>query len=164
MVIVVFEVSGNWRICSFRPAIAPTSRMSRLTTLASTGRRMKRSVKAFIGASSRLRSHGGRWQSRRLIDPDGGVGLKLDLSGGHHLLARLNPFLDRDPLAARRADFHEPALDDEPARDWRGRLRGRRAGGCSPARSSGLSRGGRPLHYEHVVAVEAVDDRGPRQR
>src|SRR5271165_2151290 len=116
MVIVVFEVCGNWRICSLYPAIAPTSRMSRLTTLASTGRRMKRSVKAFIGASSRLRRHRGRRQSGRLIDSDGRVGLQLDLSGGHHLLARLDPFLDRDPLVARRAHFYEPALDDEPPR------------------------------------------------
>src|SRR5580658_4740752 len=47
MVIVVFDVSGNCRTCSLKAAMPPIRRMSRLTTLASTGRRMKRSVKAF---------------------------------------------------------------------------------------------------------------------
>ena len=44
-VIVVFDSFGYWRIC--RPVIAfsPISRISRLTTSASTGRRMKMSVK-----------------------------------------------------------------------------------------------------------------------
>ncbi len=45
MVIVVLESSGYWRIGSLNPAWAPTRRMSRLTTVASTGRLMKISVK-----------------------------------------------------------------------------------------------------------------------
>src|SRR5271157_4177884 len=104
MVIVVFDVAGNWRICSLYPAMPPTSRISRLTTLASTGRRMKRSVKAFIGAWSRSGRHSGRRQRRGLVDGDRRGGLQLDLAGGHDPFAGLDPILDRDAFAANGAD------------------------------------------------------------
>ena len=42
---VVFDSSGYCRIGSLNPACAPMSRINRLTTLASTGRLMKMSVK-----------------------------------------------------------------------------------------------------------------------
>src|SRR6266850_5669735 len=44
-VIVVLDSLGYWRICSPVIAFRPISRISRLTTSASTGRRMKMSVK-----------------------------------------------------------------------------------------------------------------------
>src|SRR5258707_388730 len=45
-VITVLSSLGYWRIGSVVSARSPTSRMSRLTTSESTGRRMKMSVKA----------------------------------------------------------------------------------------------------------------------
>src|SRR5271157_1690214 len=116
MVIVVFEVSGNCRTCSLKPAMAPIRRMSRLTTLASTGRRMKRSVKAFMGFSSRPRRFRRAWERGRFVERDRRIGLELDLAGGHYALARPQALLDRNPLAARRADANQAPLDDEAAR------------------------------------------------
>src|SRR5271168_2622397 len=116
MVIVVFEVSGNCRTCRRKPAMPPIRRMSRLTTLASTGRRMKRSVKAFMGFSSRPGRFCWARQRGRLVDRDRGISLELDLAGGHHPLARPQAVLDRHPLAARGADANQASLDDEAAR------------------------------------------------
>src|SRR5579871_4301436 len=110
MVIVVFEVCGNWRICSLNAAIEPTSRMSRLTTLASTGRRMKRSVKEFMLSpllSSLPRRLGGGRQGRAIVEHDRHVGLQLDLAGRHHFLARLHALGDSDALAANRPEPDE---------------------------------------------------------
>src|SRR5271165_6309193 len=113
MVMVVFEVAGNCRTCSLKPAIPPMRRINRLTTLASTGRRMKRSVKAFIGARSRSRRFRRRWKRGAFVDCHWHIGLQLDLAGGHHPLARLHALFDRNPLAAHGAEAHEAALDDE---------------------------------------------------
>src|SRR5271166_4635199 len=146
MVMVVFEVSGNWRICSLNAAMPPMSRMSRLTTLASTGRRMKGSVKAFIGASSRAGGHGGRRQRRVLVDGDRRVGLQLDLAGGHDAFAGLYPLLDCDALTANGADAHESPLGDQAARPALARSRLARHG-----RRAGRLR--RRFHDKHVVAV-----------
>ena len=115
MVIVVFEVSGNWRICSLRPAIAADEQDQQADHA-----RKHRPADEKIGegvhrAPSGFRRDCGRGQSGRRIDGDGRIGLQLDLPGGHHLLARLHPFLDRNPLAPRRADLDEPALDHECA-------------------------------------------------
>ena len=70
-VIVVFDSFGYWRIC--RPVIAlrPISRISRLTTSASTGRRMKMSVKDM---------------SQFRVSVSGGCG------GGESLIATCAPF------------------------------------------------------------------------
>src|ERR1700679_3993978 len=90
--------------------------MSRLTTVASTGRRMKRSVKEFIGDPSRPRRFG--WGRKRggFVDCDRHIGLQRDLARGHHALAHPQGLLDRNSLALRRTDCHEPPLDDEAAR------------------------------------------------
>src|SRR2546422_10510509 len=50
-VMAAFSLRGYWRTLSDRIACTPAMTMSRLTTMASTGRRMKRSVN-FIGARS----------------------------------------------------------------------------------------------------------------
>jgi len=47
-VIVAFSLRGYCRTFSERMACKPAIRMMRLTTVASTGRRMKRSVKDFM--------------------------------------------------------------------------------------------------------------------
>src|SRR5271163_92574 len=152
MVIVVFDVSGNCRTCSRRAAMPPIKRMSRLTTLASTGRRMKRSVKAFIGFSSRPGRFRRTWKRGRFVESDRRIGLELDLAGGHYALARPQAFLDRNPLAARRADPNEAPLDDEAAH------------AAIVADAALLARMGRRGDDEDIVAVETVDDRGARQR
>src|SRR5579863_414772 len=115
MVIVVLEVSGNCRTCSLNAAMPPTRRMSRLTTLARTGRRMKRSVKAFIGDPSRPGRFGRGRKRGGLVQRDRHRGLQLDLPGGHHALALPQALGDRNPLPARRADPHEAPLNDEAA-------------------------------------------------
>src|SRR5271170_7603157 len=112
MVIVVFEVSGNCRTCSLKAAMPPISRMSRLTTVASTGRRMKRSVKVFIGLSSRSGRFRRGGKRGRIVERDWRIGLELDLARGHHALAGPQPLLDRNPLAARLAETNQAPLDD----------------------------------------------------
>src|SRR5271156_1035886 len=87
--------------------------MSRLTTVASTGRRMKRSVKAFIGDPSRPRGFDWRRKRGRFVDRDRHIGLKFDLACGHHALAHPQAVLDRNSLALRRTDPHEAPLNDE---------------------------------------------------
>src|SRR5580692_5751715 len=100
MVIVVFDISGNWRICNFSAAIAPTSKTSRLTTVASTGRRMKRSVKLFmIARGSWLGRFGGQRQAAGIVDDDGRVRQQLDLARCDHDFARFDALLDRYALA-----------------------------------------------------------------
>src|ERR1700723_1186996 len=89
--------------------------MSRLTTLASTGRRMKRSVKAFIGDPSRAGRFGWNWKRRRFVDRDRHVRLQLDLPGGHDALARPEAILDRNSLATGLADLNKAPLNNNSA-------------------------------------------------
>src|SRR5579863_5213668 len=126
MVMVVFVVSGNWRTWSLSPAIAPMSRISRLTTLESTGRRMKRSVKAFIASPSQLGRCGHGRQRRRRLDGHRRLVLELDLAGGDDLLARLEAGEDADALAAGVPELDQTALDHHRVGDARRRRRRRR--------------------------------------
>src|SRR6202142_1486903 len=122
--------------------------MSRLTTLASTGRRMKRSVKAFIGDPSRpWRFDWGRKRGG-LVDRDRHIGLQLDLACGQHALAGPQAVLYRNSLALRRTDLHETPLDDEAAR------------AAVVTHSALLARMRSRSHDKHVVAIETVNDRG----
>src|ERR1700751_3679232 len=68
-VIVVFDSLGYWRIC--RPVIAlrPISRISRLTTSASTGRRMKMSVKDTSQFRVRVAGGFGAVEDRYVVAP-----------------------------------------------------------------------------------------------
>ena len=150
MVIVVFEVCGNWRTCSFSPAMSPTSRMSRLTTVASTGRRMKRSVKAFIGRSAHgfgVSAGGGRAGRSSMMT--GMFGCSLIWPAITTRSPSFTPSVDRDALAADRAEPYEAPLDHEAC--------------PSTARLASPALGRRRNDDEDVVAIEAVDDRGARQ-
>ena len=91
--------------------------MSRLTTLASTGRRMKRSVKAFIGLSVTV------WA----FPPGGGSAAVSSMVTGELACSLIwpavttrSPALTPSSIATRSpragADAHEAALDDEAAR------------------------------------------------
>src|SRR5437764_13831433 len=106
MVIVGDDNSGNCRICSLKKACNPPRRMSRLTTLASTGLRTKMSV---MERMSRLfaRARAQRLQSRIRIDADAGIRLQLDLTLANHELAGLHAFVNRDLVFARVAGAHE---------------------------------------------------------
>src|SRR5664279_3661716 len=104
MVTTVFDRLGYWRIGKLVAALKPIKRISRLTTSDSTGRLMKRSVMAMtrrsvIGFVSR-----GRFPPKTALiqrrlrrnrrcrigrDHDRGAGLQLELSDGHHPVARL---------------------------------------------------------------------------
>ena len=155
MVIVVFEVCGNWRICSFSPAIEPMSRISRLTTVASTGRRMKRSVKAFIGravTASAFRRAAAAPASRR--STTGELFCSLIWPAITTRSPAFTPSIDLDALASRLADAHEAALGD------RGRVAWPQRAACAARAAAGGAR----LDDEDVVAIEAVDDGGARQR
>src|SRR5918996_3052068 len=104
---VVFDSSGYCRIGSLNPAWAPTSRIRRLTTVASTGRLMKISVKRMGLLLGQLRR---RFERPRIVDLDCGVRLRFELAAGDHRLACLDAFEDRDPVAFAWADAHETAL------------------------------------------------------
>ena len=47
-----FSLSGYWRTLNECQALSPAMTINRLTTVASTGRRINRSVKLFISESS----------------------------------------------------------------------------------------------------------------
>src|SRR5581483_1223989 len=88
MVIVVLEVRGNCRTGRLKPEARPMSRISRLTTVASTGRRMKLSVNDMGTAPPLLPGPLFRPdQGLGVVDADGGPRIELDLPGRHHLLA-----------------------------------------------------------------------------
>src|SRR5262245_42047622 len=148
---VVLDSSGYWRIGSLKPPCAPMSRISRLTTLASTGRLMKMSVKAMWLLFRPLRL---RRQGLRIVDLDGGVGVKLELAAGHDLLAFLHAFQNRDLVALARPDAYETPFDGE--------LRRRH---FHLAHACRLLRSGRTLlHHPHAVAIKSVGHRGARDR
>src|SRR5690348_12489017 len=97
--ITVFSSFGYCRIGKLKPETAPIRRMSRLTTVDSTGRRMKRSVKVMASGSI----HRGRrwrrelgavaWRDGRTIKED------LVLAQGDDPLARFDPAQNGDAIA-----------------------------------------------------------------
>src|SRR5262245_23243987 len=151
----VFGSSAYCLIGSLKPACAPTRRISRLTTVASTGRLMKISVKLMGLLLRQLRR---RTERARIVDLDGGAGLQFELAAGDHLFSGFHAFEDRYTVALRRANAHEAALDDKL---WLGgnRSRGRDIGG--DGRGDRLARCRRRrrrlwhalLHHPYAVAV-----------
>src|SRR4029079_1835791 len=99
-----------WRIGSLKPACAPTRRMSRLTTVASTGRLIKILVKC-IGLLPRPL---GLWLQRvAIVDLDRRTGLELELAARHHLVAFVDSFDNGNSLALRLPEAHEAPLRDQ---------------------------------------------------
>src|SRR5262245_59042600 len=109
MVMVVLVSSGYCRIGSFHSDWSPISRISRLTTVARTGRLMKMSVKRMSGLFRRSRHLG--LGERAVVDPDLGALRQLQLADNDHQLARLDALIDRHPVIAGLAGSHEAALD-----------------------------------------------------
>src|SRR5690606_38988479 len=112
---VVFDSSGYSRICRLNTACRPISRISRLTTVARTGRRMKISVKA-IACGLLVRTHGRRVERDAVIDDDRRTRPQFELPRGDDDLARLQPLENLDAIAARFADAHEAPFDCQGGR------------------------------------------------
>src|SRR5512142_918061 len=114
-----FSLRGYCRTLSERIACTPAITISRLTTMAMTGRRMKRSVKdmalpscVFRSALRRPRREGGL-RRQRVVDDHGHPVAELEGAGAHHRLARLEPLGHGDEVAAPLAQPHELLLDGE---------------------------------------------------
>src|SRR3982074_3110646 len=117
-VITVLSSLGYWRSGSVVSARSPTSRMSRLTTSESTGRRMKMSVKDTRRPPSVRQRSVGRHGGRRRQRVGGGEGDRgavgeLDLARGGDTVARLQPFEDGHHVVETVAGLDEGALDLE---------------------------------------------------
>src|SRR5216684_8773088 len=111
MVTTAFWVFGYWRTAKLVSERTPSTRIKRLMVIASTGLRMKRSVK-FMCADSfflRLRIGAVRWL-HLVVDDQRRAGLELDLAAGHHLGSGLDAFEDRDLIATGRAGSDEYLL------------------------------------------------------
>src|SRR5262245_60220762 len=167
-VIVVLYSSGYCRIGSLNPACAPIRKISRLTTVASTGLLMKMSVKRMGLLLGKLRR---RLQRARIVDFDGGAGLQLELAARDHLLAVLDALEDGGPVALRRPYPHEAALHRELGRGRNGAGRSGIGGlgrGYRLARGgwrrgcSGLRRAG--FHHPDAIAIKTVGHRRARHR
>src|SRR5262245_8463870 len=146
----VLVIFGYWRTGRLNPAARPTSRMSRLTTLASTGRRMNGSVNAM---GLKLGSLGRRRKRLRFVDANGSPGIELELPGGDDLLAHRKPEGDLDAILAHLTRAHEPPLGDQLRAGGLGRGRGAHAFAAARLR--------RGLGHIHAVAVKAIGHRRP---
>src|SRR5437763_11992617 len=83
-------------------------KMTKLTTSARTGRRMKRSVNDFIEVLcvGRFRIQL-RFRRKIVVNDDGNSIAQLEHSRAHDLLAWFKPFRDRNEIAPRLSDAHE---------------------------------------------------------
>src|SRR5262245_4554239 len=104
------SLRGYCRTDSVRIDWIPAMRITRLTTIARTGRLMKRSVN-FMGPGSPSAVHGVRRRVvaglRLVVDLDGRAVAQLEHPRGHDLLAGLEPREDRDLVAAAGPDLDE---------------------------------------------------------
>ena len=157
MVMVVFGVSGNWRICSLNAGHQPDEQDQQADDA-----RQHRPADEKIGEGVHgLAAHGrgvsaGGGRAGRSSTVTGAFACSLICPAATTRSPALSAVHDRDPLAADRAEPDETPLDDQAA------VRGgrRRAGGCRPCPASGFGAG---HDDEDIVAVQAVDDRGARQ-
>src|SRR5256886_872879 len=100
------SLRGYWRTLIVFIACKPAMRMTKLTTIASTGRLIKRSVKEFMSIFA-LRIYRGRIQLRLgrelVIDRDRHSVAQLENSRAHDGLIRLQSVDNRHEIAARFA-------------------------------------------------------------
>src|SRR5450631_4205927 len=108
------SLRGYWRTDSERIDWTPAIRMTRLTTIARTGRRTKRSVKDFTLAVLRLRSRVVAGLDL-VVDLDGGPVAQLEHAGRDHGLTRLDAGGHRHLVAAGGADLDELLAHTEVA-------------------------------------------------
>src|ERR1700681_4925597 len=114
MVTTAFWVRGYCRIGNVPTERNPSTRMSRLMTIASTGRLMKMSVK-FIAVRLLIRRRGIGVVRRlhRIVDDEARAVAQLELAGADHGVAGIDTFGHRDLVAARLAGGDEGRVGDE---------------------------------------------------
>src|SRR5688500_16718576 len=103
------SLRGYCRTLSERIPYRPAIRITRLTTTASTGRRMKMSVSFIATPSSVVRRPGGRvvgW-GHGVVHEDSSAAAQLEDAGGHNLRAGGDAFQHRHLIAAPAAQLHE---------------------------------------------------------
>src|SRR5258706_15066867 len=95
------SLRGYWRTLSVRMAWNPAIRITRLTTSASTGRRMKRSVNDFMRLA--VAGFRGRFDFRRefVVLDDARTIAKLEQTRTRHLVTRLQTTDHADKIPAR---------------------------------------------------------------
>src|SRR5215472_9726235 len=105
---VALSSLGYWRTLRVRMAWSPAMMITRLTTMARTGRLMKRSVN-FMAAPSVVRGvRSELWvQLHVVVHRDAHAVASLERTGGPALLARLHPVENRHEIAARFTYAHE---------------------------------------------------------
>src|SRR5258706_8515691 len=98
------SVRGYWRTDSERIDCNPAIRMTRLTTIARTGRRMKRSV-IFMSTTSVVLRPWGRVVGRLnlVVDLHRDTVPQLEYAGGHHLVAGMHAVQHGHLIPARAA-------------------------------------------------------------
>src|SRR5438132_2891569 len=113
------SLRGNCRTLSERIDCNPAMRITRLTTIASTGRFMKRSVSFICHPEPRRRRgipyllavlwFGGRVVPRlnRVVDRHRGARTEFEDARSHDLFPRLDAADHSDLIATRAAEFHE---------------------------------------------------------
>src|ERR1051325_3341906 len=124
------SLRGNCRTESDFTACSPAIKITRLTTMARTGRRMNRSVNFIVWSAAAMpplscrSSRAAAWPPHStltvfrprlravgrldgVVDDDGGPRPQLEDAGGDDLLARLHPADDADLVAAAAGQFHE---------------------------------------------------------
>src|SRR4029079_4303420 len=96
---------GYWRTLRVRTACRPAMMMSRLTTIASTGRRRKTSV-SFMSAVLGVRFQA-RVRPDGVVDDDRGVVAQLEGARRHDLLPGRDPLGHRHEVTAHLTEAHE---------------------------------------------------------
>src|SRR5262245_15264370 len=110
MVTMAFCVCGYCSTCSVPRARAPSTRISRLTTDARTGRRMKMSVNCMMCSAVFRHRVGVVTRLDLVVDRHRGTVAQLHLAGGDDNVACLHAGQHRDLVAARRTGGYEGLL------------------------------------------------------
>src|SRR5580658_11311638 len=108
---MAFSVCGYWLTGKLPTERRPSTRISRLITIARTGRRMKRSVKFMARASLFLRRRVlfVQWL-HAIVDAQRCAVLQFELPAGDHRCPLRYALQDRDLIAARRSRRDEHLL------------------------------------------------------
>src|SRR5438105_14025150 len=109
-----FSLRGYWRTLSERIACTPAITMMRLTTMARTGRRMKRSVNFIL--RSAVHGVGSQFGGGREIvaHRHGAAVAQLEGAARYHRLAGGQAGRHRHQIAPALSEAHELLLGDEP--------------------------------------------------
>src|SRR5512134_1319092 len=109
-----FSLRGYWRALIERIAWRPAITMTRLTTMAMTGRRMNRSVSFMEFPCSVVARPRGelRLGRERVVHRDGRAVSQLEGAAAHDRLAGPEPLRDRDEIAAPLAGADELLVSD----------------------------------------------------